>query len=101
MNFDFEISRTDCTLKFSGPALKVVATMSEDTEHIDTDACRDRNIRVIQLNQVPAQIVADLTIGLLILTTMQWLNGMYFTLGSILRSPRPSVQFIHSFQTMP
>ena len=55
--------------------MKVVATMSEDTEHIDTDACSDRNIQVIKINQVPVQTVADLTIGLLILCTQQWLNG--------------------------
>lgn len=85
-------------LDTAGPTLKVVATMSEDTEHIDTDACRDRNIRVIQLNQVPAQIVADLTIGLLILTTMQWLNGERCNINVILQQTNiMSIKRIQSY----
>ena len=62
-------------LPFTGRSLQLVATMSEDTDHIDTAACKERNIQVIKVNQVPVQTIADLTIGLLILCTQQWLNG--------------------------
>lgn len=91
-NIDVEVLNT------AGPSLKVVATFSEDTEHIDTDACRERNIQVIKLNQVPVQVVADLTVGLLILSTMQWLNGERCNINTILQQSNiMSIKKIQSY----
>lgn len=52
--------------------------MSEDTDHIDMDGCRQRNIEVVKLSEIPVQLVADLTIGLIILCTLPWLKGLFF-----------------------
>lgn len=63
-------------LDAAGPNLQVVATMSVGYEHIDLDACRARDIRVCNTPNVSTDSVAELTLGLLLLTARRLLEGV-------------------------
>jgi hypothetical protein len=53
---------------FTGSFLSVVATMSEDSDHIDVGECRRRGIEVVTLPKISKDSVANLTLALLIQT---------------------------------
>lgn len=49
----------------AGPDLCVIATMSEDVNHIDTAECQKRNIKVVTFPKMSKDTVASLTLALL------------------------------------
>jgi glyoxylate/hydroxypyruvate reductase len=49
--------------------------MSVGYEHIDLDACRERDIRVCNTPNVSTDSVAELTVALLLLTARRLLEG--------------------------
>jgi len=53
-------------LDAAGPGLRVVATYSVGTNHIDAAACRDRGIVVVHTPDVLTDATADLTLALLL-----------------------------------
>lgn len=61
-------------LNAAGPLLRIVATMSEDSRHIDVEECERRNIRVLTLRSVSTSIVADLALGSLLMATRNWIG---------------------------
>ena len=79
---------------FTGPNLKVVATMSVGYEHIDLEECKKRNIRVCNTPNVSTDSVAELTVSLLLLTTRRLLEGILWTI-----SPFPIV-FSNCFENV-
>lgn len=58
---------------FSGSGLCVVATLSEDTHHIDVEECKRRGIQLVTLPKMSKDTVANLTMGIL----RQTLEGTY------------------------
>lgn len=58
---------------FSGPGLCVVATLSEDTHHIDVEECQRQGIKLVTLPKMSKDTVANLTMGIL----RQTLEGTY------------------------
>jgi len=58
-----------------GNQLQVVATMSVGYEHIDVNACKERQIRVCNTPNVSTDSVAELTVSLLLLTSRRLLEG--------------------------
>ncbi|BFZ23859.1 hypothetical protein BsWGS_26897 [Bradybaena similaris] len=55
-------------LDAAGPGLRVVATISQGTQHIDVDECHRRGIRVITCPKQPTETLAELTVALVLLT---------------------------------
>jgi glyoxylate reductase len=53
-------------LDAAGPALRVVATYSVGTNHIDAPACRERGVVVVHTPDVLTDATADLTLALLL-----------------------------------
>ena len=53
-------------LDAAGPGLRVVATYSVGTNHIDAAACRERGIVVVHTPDVLTDATADLTLALLL-----------------------------------
>lgn len=49
----------------SGSGLCVVATLSEDTHHIDVEECQRRGIELVTLPKMSKDTVANLTMGIL------------------------------------
>lgn len=72
-------------LDAAGPSLKIVATMSEDSDHIDAAECSRRQIQLLTIPKVSKDTVADLAIGLLLMTTRQWINDQN-NLNAVLQS---------------
>lgn len=63
-------------LEAAGPNLRVVATMSVGFEHINVEECTKRNIKVCNTPNVSTDSVAELTVGLLLLTSRRLLEGV-------------------------
>ncbi|XP_070207725.1 glyoxylate reductase/hydroxypyruvate reductase-like isoform X2 [Littorina saxatilis] len=63
-------------LEAAGPNLRAVATISEDTAHIDLEECARRNIRVLCCPLPDLAGQADLTVGLIVLTLRSVSEGM-------------------------
>lgn len=70
----------------AGPALKIVATMSEDTDHIETSECSRRNIRVLTLPKVEINFVAHMAFALLRFMTLNWMTSYMQNLNAVLES---------------
>lgn len=73
-------------LNAAGPSLKIVATMSEDSEHIETSECSRRNIRVLTLPKITEDTVAHMAIALLKIITADWKSGSSSNLNLIIQS---------------
>lgn len=58
-----------------GPQLKVVATMSVGTLHIDITECKKRGIVVANTPDVAADSAAEFTVTLLLMVTRRCLEG--------------------------
>ncbi|KAK3088344.1 hypothetical protein FSP39_017907 [Pinctada imbricata] len=59
----------------AGKQLKVISTMSVGYEHIDIRECKKRGIAVTNTPKVSTDSVAELTVGLLLLTARKLLEG--------------------------
>ncbi|CAG5136245.1 unnamed protein product [Candidula unifasciata] len=55
-------------LDAAGPGLRVVATISHGTQHIDVKECLKRGIHVITCPKQPTEVLAELTVALVLLT---------------------------------
>ncbi|XP_060586587.1 glyoxylate reductase/hydroxypyruvate reductase-like [Ruditapes philippinarum] len=73
-------------LNAAGPSLKIVATMSEDSDHIETSECSRRNIRVLTLPKITFDTVAQMAIALLRVITADWTSGSNSNLNLIIQS---------------
>ncbi|XP_045161194.2 glyoxylate reductase/hydroxypyruvate reductase-like [Mercenaria mercenaria] len=73
-------------LNAAGPSLKIVATMSEDADHIDTSECTRRNIRILTLPKVTIDTVTHMAIALLRIITTEWTSGSSSNLNLIVQS---------------
>lgn len=79
----------------AGPNLRVVATMSVGFEHIDVEACKERNIRVCNTPNVSTDSVAELTVSLLLLTARRLLEGnIGIKLADPAKQPDTSVLYL-------
>ncbi|KAK3576176.1 hypothetical protein CHS0354_001194 [Potamilus streckersoni] len=58
-------------IQLAGPELRVVATMSEDYDHIDNEECKRRGIQVLTIPEDSNETVVDLTIALLLQAVVQ------------------------------
>ncbi|ESO88814.1 hypothetical protein LOTGIDRAFT_234402 [Lottia gigantea] len=63
-------------LDAAGENLKVVATMSVGTHHINVKDCKKRGIQVTNTPDVASDSAAELTVALLLLTTRRCLEGI-------------------------
>lgn len=63
-------------LEAAGDQLQVVSTMSVGYEHIDTQECRKRDIRVCNTPNVSTDSVSELTVSLLLLACRRLLEGV-------------------------
>ena len=57
-----------CIVLITGSNLKVIATMSVGTDHIDVRKCEDRNIFVARTPDVASDSAAELTVALILIT---------------------------------
>ena len=77
----------------SGPNLRAVATLSEDTQHINTEECARRNIRVLCCPPSDLDGQADLTVALILLTLRSVVEGaqacMFKNVTRLLGNHRP------------
>ncbi|BFZ22867.1 hypothetical protein BsWGS_25905 [Bradybaena similaris] len=55
-------------LNAAGRELRVVATMSDDSKHVDVEECHRRGIHVVTCCFRPVEVLAELTISLALLT---------------------------------
>ncbi|CAG5136244.1 unnamed protein product [Candidula unifasciata] len=62
-------------LDAAGPQLRVVATMSVGTQHIDLAECKRRDIVVANTPDVAADSAAEFTVALLLMVTRRCLEG--------------------------
>jgi glyoxylate/hydroxypyruvate reductase len=62
-------------LEAAGPQLKIVATMSIGTHHINAQACRQRNIYIANTPDVASDSVAEFTVTLLLMVARRCLEG--------------------------
>ncbi|KAK7093334.1 glyoxylate reductase/hydroxypyruvate reductase-like [Littorina saxatilis] len=60
----------------AGPQLQVIASMSVGYEHIDLDACKERNIKVTNTPNVSTDSVAECTVSLLLFVTRRLKEGI-------------------------
>ena len=60
---------------FVGSSLKVVATMSVSTDHIDVRKCEEKNIFVARTPDVAADSAAELTVALILITVRRIAEG--------------------------
>ena len=58
-------TRVDKNFLDKAPKLKIVATATTGTDHIDADECRKRNIRILDAAGVNAEAAAEYTAGLI------------------------------------
>ncbi|KAL4221025.1 hypothetical protein ACF0H5_019288 [Mactra antiquata] len=73
-------------LNAAGRSLKIVATMSEDCDHIEVSECTRRDIRILTLPQVTNETVTQMTIALLRLTTVEMMGPSSRNLNTVLQS---------------
>lgn len=73
-------------LNAAGPSLKIVATMSEDANHIDTSECSRRNIRLLTLPQVTIETLTQMVIAQLRIITNKWTSGSSSNLNLVIQS---------------
>ena len=66
-----------CPLCVPGPNLRAVATLSDDTHHINIEECARRNIRVLCCPPSDLDGQADLTVALILLTLRSVVEGVY------------------------
>ena len=66
-----------CPLCVPGPNLRAVATLSDDTHHINIEECARRNIRVLCCPPSDLDGQADLTVALILLTLRSVVEGAY------------------------
>ena len=71
----------------TGSNLKVIATMSVGTDHIDVRKCEDRNIFVARTPDVASDSAAELTVALILITIRRLGEGnMLICLASLLNN---------------
>jgi len=63
-------------LDAAGPTLKVVATMSVGTDHIDRKACLDRGVYIASTPDVASDSAAELSVALILITTRRLSEGL-------------------------
>lgn len=63
-------------LDVAGPNLRVVATMSVGTDHVDTRECKKRGIFVSNTPDIASDSASDLTVALVLMTTRRLLEGV-------------------------
>lgn len=61
---------------FSGPKLKVVATMSSGADNVDVAECRRRGIEVCKTPDIAADAAADIAVALILMTSRNIVQGM-------------------------
>lgn len=66
-------TRLNC---FSGPQLKVVATMSSGWDNVDVAECRRRGIEVCKTPDIAADAAADIAVALILMTSRNIVQGM-------------------------
>ncbi|CAG5126297.1 unnamed protein product [Candidula unifasciata] len=67
-------------LDAAGPQLRVVATISFDSKHIDVEECHRRGVQVVTCCLRPTEILAELTISLALLTIKESQTELSFQL---------------------
>ena len=63
-------------LDAAGPRLRVVATMSVGTDHIDNRECKKRGVFVVNTPDIASDSAADLTVALVLMTTRRLVEGV-------------------------
>lgn len=63
-------------LDAAGPDLRVVATMSVGTDHIDLKECKKRGVFVSNTPDIASDSAADLTVALVLMTTRRLVEGV-------------------------